>query len=1552
MSTRPLALGLSAWLLGLASAARATDQEPVPSTIPPIPAVVVSGDGVKDGSGDAIFEPVFIEGAEEVAIENPGDEVPRPEPALVESGPEGDVVLRPATGNPFFLGFAAGPHYPAEGEKIDPKLGEALAMFGGDMRPAPVVYGFCMFEKRITAERIARLEELGVRNLGFHPHHSLRVALPPEMIPTVSNLDFVRWVGVARDWQKVHPALDHEYSKWDSSTKVAVYISVFEDDICDASTSVAAEGASLYDPAGGVRPAPVQARGPRIWTSNGWQQKALQEHGVAPTEYLRGVNVFRAEITWMTMQGLLGLDFVQFVELEPLAELNHDESVPLIAADSVRATYDGGTTEQALVGEIDSGVDIGHSMLDHPAVVGWDHSANATGVFTDVCGHGTHVAGTIFGKPTGLPGLTGVAPDLGWANNGRIRIVKYLDFVSSTGKCSGSGTSHATLYGRMRGDYNDGSVTSGPPHVINNSWGADPSGGAWVGTETNARIVDDEVHKEDQVYVFAAGNAGSGAGTIGLPACAKNVITVGSVVDFVDGSSLPGELANTSSRGSLSDNRWKPNVTAPGRWIASALAGTSASYTNKSGTSMAAPHVTGVIAQLNDGQPAFRYDPARTAAVLMATATPKDNELLTSQSEFHLDQYGAGRVNAHYARWSTSDSTFSAWTFTKSPSTWSFGDFTVPAGTTRVVVVMHYVEPAAGAGASKALVNDFDLWIDRTPIDTANGNTGEYSAQQSVTDNTEIRMIDNPIAGSWRWKVYPDSATQSVKMAVVVRFISDDTTPNGTLTLSASDTYIRPFDNVDVTASFYNPDVVASAVYLDSSVTSTPNYLATSSTLLDGIVTDLSTNQTGGVDLLLGDITDGKTRSAKWTLDWASEGVKSFGVSAKSDNADSETATVNITVDGTDPSQASSIGSSTHTPNIWKSDTTITYTWSAATDNLSGLAGYSHSTTSNATALPDTGMDIGAVTSLNATLASSAQGYYFNLRSVDNSGNWDNTSGSAGPYLIDAIDPSQATNLKSTTHAPNSWSNDPTISYAWTAASDTMAGLAGYSITTTSGASGLPDQFQDLGPVTTHGQVLSSNANGYYFNLRSVDNASNWDNTAASIGPYLIDTIAPSAASSVMSTDHATGVWSQDTSISMAWTAAADAHSGLLGYDTLVDTSPSTVPSGSIDASASTTSKNFLVGSSASPYYFHIRSKDVAGNWGATVHQGPYSIDNGSPTLPGNVQSPTHPAAVWSNESHVAMTWSSSTDTASGVDGYAAAFTNSALGDPTTFNLAGSATSTNATLASFSPWYFHLRAKDDAGNEGPVATYGPIKIDLNAPSGPSALSSSTHSVGVLSDVLGLTVKFAAATEVGGESGIAGYATVVDEGSSTVPTGALNLGAAATGANDTFPPASGTKQYWFHVRAQDQAGNWGTAQHLGPFVIGVCGAQASNTTYGAGKPGTSGVPLLVALDLPVLGTTSTVMIKNARPGALPLLILGFAPTNVPWDGGTLLASLNLIIDIPVGIFPDGTLPLIGALPVDPTLCGVSLYHQVLIPDPGATGFYGMAMTPGLKRTFGS
>lgn len=127
--------------------------------------------------------------------------------------------------------------------------------------------------------------------------------------------------------------------------------------------------------------------------------------------------------------------------------------------------------------------------------------------------------------------------------------------------------------------------------------------------------------------------------------------------------------------------------------------------------------------------------------------------------------------------------------------------------------------------------------------------------------------------------------------------------------------------------------------------------------------------------------------------------------------------------------------------------------------------------------------------------------------------------------------------------------------------------------------------------------------------------------------------------------------------------------------------------------------------------------------------------------------------------------------------------------------------------------------------------------------------------------------------------------------------------------------------------------------------------ASSSNYGSGKPGSLGVPSLIASAPPVLGGIVGIQLANALPGASPLLFVGVAPTNLAFDGGFLLVSPLFTITLPP-LPPSGDLTLLAPLPADPALCELSLYLQSMFVDAGAAGAAKTAQTPGLQLNLGN
>ncbi|MFD4533756.1 MULTISPECIES: S8 family peptidase [Kitasatospora] len=219
---------------------------------------------------------------------------------------------------------------------------------------------------------------------------------------------------------------------------------------------------------------------------------------------------------------------------------------------------------------LDTGIDYGHPEFGGRAVLGFDAVGDGRNGL-DCHGHGTHVAGTVAGR------TYGVAPQAS------LVAVRVLD-------CTGNGDKAQTIAGLDWVAHN-----AQRPAVLNAS----------IGEERSRALNDAATALFDKgvLPVVSAGNDAADACTAS-PASADRVVTVAAT--------------NRQDQESGFSN-WGPCVTlhAPGQSTESA--GLGGGSTTLSGTSMAAPHVTGAAALYTAQHP--NADPAETAAFLKRTAT-------------------------------------------------------------------------------------------------------------------------------------------------------------------------------------------------------------------------------------------------------------------------------------------------------------------------------------------------------------------------------------------------------------------------------------------------------------------------------------------------------------------------------------------------------------------------------------------------------------------------------------------------------------------------------------------------------------------------------------------------------------------------------------------------------------------------------------------------------------------------------------------------------------------------------------------------------------------
>jgi subtilisin family serine protease len=220
-------------------------------------------------------------------------------------------------------------------------------------------------------------------------------------------------------------------------------------------------------------------------------------------------------------------------------------------------------------------------------VFGWDF-ANRDANPMDDNGHGTHVAGTIGAVGDNGTGVVGV--------NWQVSIMA-LKFLTGSGSGSTSGAIGAINYAtRMRRDFGVNVVAT------NNSWG----GG---GFSASLRDAIEAGGRAGILFVAAAGN--DGTDNDGTPHYPSNYGD--DAVISVAATDRSNRLASFSNFGATS-----VDVAAPGASITSTLPGNR--YGSYSGTSMATPHVAGIVGLMAAANPAATAAEIRTA--ILSTTTP------------------------------------------------------------------------------------------------------------------------------------------------------------------------------------------------------------------------------------------------------------------------------------------------------------------------------------------------------------------------------------------------------------------------------------------------------------------------------------------------------------------------------------------------------------------------------------------------------------------------------------------------------------------------------------------------------------------------------------------------------------------------------------------------------------------------------------------------------------------------------------------------------------------------------------------------------------------
>ena len=651
-----------------------------------------------------------------------------------------------------------------------PPLAQAAAQAHALATQAPVSGLYLIqFENHLQPTERKQLRALGVNLIQYVPDDAFIARLDNVSLDAVRALNIVRWVGPYRADYKIQSRLSAEANSalrlnQNATTNISVLIS-------SAATAAELAGVkSLFD-------------------------------SIQHESHLHIGTILRGQLPLANLSALAQSSSVLWIESAPKRKLVDEAASKIVGGDdghiatptiTQQAGFDG---KGVTVCVADTGLDTGDTNTMHPDLFGRVKGFQFYGDLTDGSdgyGHGTHCAGIVAGNAA-----TGETdPDTGQ--------------LYGLGVASGANLFIERIFDDNAGEANpfpsDDMLTTDAVHagaqIGANSWGNDVQGAYDIDAAAFDELVRDADPGTpgDQPYIleFSAGNAGPAAETIGSPASAKNVIATGA------SENTPGTLAETyglyadgvdtmadfSSRGPCQDGRIKPDLVAPGTWIASlassyapneaSIAWTAIDdyYVYMGGTSMSGPAAAGAAAVFVQYYKNFHTNavpsPALVKAALINSADPLDDA-----------NGGPGPVPNNDEGWGRVTLTNIIVTnFDSAPRYYQYLDQTVLLTSGQVYeqhalvrnagqplkITLAYTDVPGFPGAIPALVNDLDLEVVGPDGTLYRGN--QFSGSESVPNapspdtlnNVEGVYLSHPAPGDYLVRVRASNVAEDARL--------------------------------------------------------------------------------------------------------------------------------------------------------------------------------------------------------------------------------------------------------------------------------------------------------------------------------------------------------------------------------------------------------------------------------------------------------------------------------------------------------------------------------------------------------------------------------------------------------------------------------------------------------------------------------------------------------------------------------------------------------------------------------------------------------------------
>ncbi|MBN1977188.1 MAG: S8 family serine peptidase [Anaerolineae bacterium] len=499
-------------------------------------------------------------------------------------------------------------------------------------------YYIIQFDGPIYESDKAAVTALGAELFDYIPDFAFIARMDAATANAARSLSTVRWVGIYQPAYRIEPDLAAKYVGLGLSTPAELLVITFKgEDVAGIASQLESLGGTILEV-----------------TQTNWKGK------------------IRVQIDSIQVSEIANISGVSWIEATPEWRLFNNTASDIIG---VRPVWDNhglyGTGQTVAV--CDTGLDQG-STAPSSLHDDFENGSGASRVISlydlvgdgasDVnSGHGTHVAGSVLGNGD----LSGATPSTHYyPNTAYVGMAPEVNLVfqsvenNTTQSLSGIPADLNTLFLQ---------AYTANARIHSNSWG----GGAYGSYSSYSQDVDEFMWDYPfMLILFAASNDGvdeNADGVIDLlsttpPGTAKNCITVGASennrpglgawgpgdprfpagpINIDDAANNSSGLAAFSSRGSTLDGRTKPDVVAPGTFVASVrssvASGTGwgtidANYMYMGGTSMATPLVAGTSAVEREYFVNLEtYAP--TGALLKAT-------LANGATDIYPGQYGTG----------------------------------------------------------------------------------------------------------------------------------------------------------------------------------------------------------------------------------------------------------------------------------------------------------------------------------------------------------------------------------------------------------------------------------------------------------------------------------------------------------------------------------------------------------------------------------------------------------------------------------------------------------------------------------------------------------------------------------------------------------------------------------------------------------------------------------------------------------------------------------------------------------------------------------------------